>query len=980
MATDRASELRFCCAALIIAGLAVAAPARAEDSAQAPATTAAKDSHCTVVAHADSPAASFLPQGVVGRVTFRFAGLDSAPEEACQRLARYVRLGPPPYDRDDADEVERLLVDVGYFQAAYCRPVNGEPRLRCDVVPRPIIRDVEIRGSLPFSMLEQDIRRRIFLRPGVLPDEVDAPAQQIDRLQRFFTEEGYFDTRVEVRFEPMEGAAPNRGVRLVVEIDPGRRLFLRHVAVRGGALDEEEVRRRLARPAFLFWGLERFKPGEFEEDVRRLAAWHREHGWPEARVTGNFARDDAAGAVDALIEVDAGPELVLEVRGNRALSDADLGAVASFAEAGVVDTAEVEATALAMLTLYQREGYYDAQLTGGVVRRDEAQVVVRYEVDEGPEAEIVEVRFENAPEEPEVELATEASGLLFSGRWVEEDVVADSRAVETWLEEHGYREVSVEARRELRGDGELAAVFSVQAQRSGRVADVSFAGLPRDLPSFLVLTRLALRPGAPFVPEHLDDDRRAMAALLAENGYSHATLEQEVEGGEGDGPVKLRYVIDAGPRANFAGVLVLGNFRTDEGLIEQEIGLDAGAPLDLSAIGGARRRLRELGIFGSVDLAPLGTWRGDADTWLVARVQEREQRALDAVVGFATDEMFSVGADYRDRNLFGRAVRLDLELRLGNASELLVPQARIGNVDRGQLVLRVPTPLGLPFDLQGSGLYRYEDKPLFTERRIGLATAISRELLARDSCDGCPGIAGTFGYELISTQFTGEESLALEDTASRGTIGRLVPELAVDGRDSFIDPRSGYVFEARLELANEAFAMNLQNASSFVRVILGAQTYLTLDRGPRRGSLGGPVVLALGGTFGTLQRLSDANPVPLSETFFYGGDFNTRGLPERASTRITPGARQLASGTLELRWYFWQDVGLGTLQVAGFADAATVSYELNDLGSEVTVTAGPVARYVTPVGPISLAYGRPVVLVPGLPAGGRFHLSFGYSF
>ena len=74
-----------------------------------------------------------------------------------------------------------------------------------------------------------------------------------------------------------------------------------------------------------------------------------------------------------------------------------------------------------------------------------------------------------------------------------------------------------------------------------------------------------------------------------------------------------------------------------------------------------------------------------------------------------------------------------------------------------------------------------------------------------------------------------------------------------------------------------------------------------------------------------------------------------------------------------------RDLGFGSVQVAGFADVGTVADSSADLFDDTTVTVGPVLRYVTPVGPLSLAYGVPVMLAPGLVSDGRLHLSFGYT-
>ena len=100
-----------------------------------------------------------------------------------------------------------------------------------------------------------------------------------------------------------------------------------------------------------------------------------------------------------------------------------------------------------------------------------------------------------------------------------------------------------------------------------------------------------------------------------------------------------------------------------------------------------------------------------------------------------------------------------------------------------------------------------------------------------------------------------------------------------------------------------------------------------------------------------------------------------------------PIAHYMVVGAFELRWYVFPNLGFGTVQVAGFADLGSVAASPSRLLHDNTVSVGPVVRYVTPVGPLSLAYGWPVVLPQGLKGTpnlasphGRLHFMFGYSY
>ena len=65
----------------------------------------------------------------------------------------------------------------------------------------------------------------------------------------------------------------------------------------------------------------------------------------------------------------------------------------------------------------------------------------------------------------------------------------------------------------------------------------------------------------------------------------------------------------------------------------------------------------------------------------------------------------------------------------------------------------------------------------------------------------------------------------------------------------------------------------------------------------------------------------------------------------------------MLTASCELRWYLYR-VGIGTVQLAGFVDYGSVAESPGGLLVENTVTVGPALRYVTQVGPLTLAYGR----------------------
>jgi outer membrane protein assembly factor BamA len=322
---------------------------------------------------------------------------------------------------------------------------------------------------------------------------------------------------------------------------------------------------------------------------------------------------------------------------------------------------------------------------------------------------------------------------------------------------------------------------------------------------------------------------------------------------------------------------------------------------------------------------------------------------------------------------------------------------RLGDQDLLEARLRAPHPFGLPLTAEASTLYRYRDVASYRERRLTGQAALIKPLLNPLSCRLCPEVTGRLTYELTEAYLWDKSDDNNPTTLAVGTgsstIARVIPKVTVSRRDSPIDPRRGAALDAAFEVAHPALAGNLgERAQAFMRVLVGAQGFVPLGKPVRlpirRGwVLGGPLILAMASSVNMALPYGRRAGVPTSETFGYGGDLSVRGLRNRASTVQLDDAHFMFTASAELRWYVLEHLGPGDVQLAAFIDSGTVAAHAAELYQEHTLSLGPALRYVTPFGPVSVAYGKAVLLPQALwrapheaPRRGRVHLTFGYAF
>lgn len=991
--------------------------------------------------------------GQPGVVTLQLEGMRwSGWNSLCERLTRFLRADKLPYTEAMARGSERLLSSTGYFAAVRCTITSTGAGLDCAMSPEPIIRDITVEGHLPFVLLKDDIRRQLFLRSGkILPESPEPLDEQANRIEHFLERQGFFGSSAAVRpHELPDGAEPNRAIRLEARVKVGDSGELRDIHIIGNpdATDEE-----VATMFEHYWVFaifpRRFTPERFDEDIEAFTNLLKRRGYPEAHVEGRYKFDAKARSVDIKLRVHSGPLLLLHFRGNHALGDDALADVATFTNAGSADMFEVENTRKRIIARYQRAGYFDvgvearvsdagappppppalsafastgarsatAAISAPRTARGQQIREVTYVIQEGPWGEVakVEITGNRALETNKIisgaQVKTRASRLFSPGRWVDEVIERDREAIVEYYRQQGFPGTDVTVDRSVIGTGKLGVTFKVDEGPRQQVLSLIIEGAPASLSQEDMRKHLQLVDGAPFVPSRLASDRRTLLTMLAAQGYPRATVSRKMRAPPEDkgGLVTLDYQIDPGPLSVLGGLFVRGNFRTDEGVVREELSLSDGDPLDLVKVEEAKHQLRRLGVFASVQLEPLDTWKTSRETWLLAEVQELDRRSMDVAFGFRTDEYFSLGADATDNNLFGRAIRLDLGARLSNADQVLT-NYRIGLADRLTGKMTAPHPLGLPFTIQFSGEYVYEDKPIFKLRGIGATITASRPIIQKKTCDECPNLIGSLVYKLSSNNLTvpiqdissGQVPITAQNDLIRvaqllevpnQTIGRVGPHLTIERTDSIVDPRSGYSGDISFEFAHPTLAGPLAlRAAPFWRFLWTADAFVPIvDLGSRdlSGStrLGGPLVLATGVRYGTAEPLRSDQNVPLTETFAYGGDLDVRGVVEKASTVAFLGANHVITSTLELRYYFLH-TSFGDLQIAGITDQGFASYRLANIFAAPTVSAGGAFRFVTPVGPVSFAYAVPVVKPAAIvsvdpqamPSRGRLHFSFGYTF
>lgn len=952
-------------------------------------------------------------------------------QRECQRVADYLALPPAPLPPFAVTEAQRALTRLGYFKDIACSLTESR-EMSCALVSIPIVHSISIRGHLPMALLQEDIRRRVSLRPGVLmPDMTADLHRQSMRLEQYLRGEGYFDAVVAVTPTRVPGEGLGQDTHLSIDIAARDTAMVRRVQFEGDPIIATE---KLAWPFWQrgFLGLHRaFRPSKLSDNVEAATQLLRDEGYVGAHLQASYTHHPEAHAIDVTVRVTPGRRVRVSFVGNTAVSDRRLRRLMPFAASGAVDAVAVEEMRLGIERLYQEKGFAEVDVQATLGRTSARDIDVTYVIDAGERYSVTAVVFDHPAGLKPASLFAEGvllqrpSGRFTPRRWVDVYVQHDESTLQGVLRSRGFPEAQVQAHKQPGGlPNTLVLRYAVDLGPSRRVREVVLNNVPHGIDAQSLKKRLQMQDGGPFVLGGIDNDLGDIESRLATHGYITSDVKARMTLPDGRSfdneqalvqatavaertvavpadeaaqqlqavvPITVTYTLTPGPQARLGGIFIHGNFRTRSSTLLQEMNAAVDRPINLAAVGAARRSLRNLNLFNAVQLTPAHSSLGTSRTWLVLAVEERNVRTLEAVGAFSSDFRFSLGADFKDANVFGRAMLLTLTARLSNAHNLAWRPLRIGDQDLLEARLRAPHPFGLKINAEASVLYRYRDVASYRERRLTGMAAVSKPVLHRLRCSICPDVTTRLAYEVTDVIFTNKSEP--DDGGGPTTIARIIPKIIANRRDSPTDPRRGASMEAAFEVAHPAMAGNLgDRASAFVRLLIGVQGYVPLGvpaRLPlRRGMvLGGPFVLAMAGNVSLARPYGPRGGVPDSEAFGYGGDMSVRGLTYRASTVQLDDAHAMVTASAELRWYVLENVGVGDIQVAGFIDSGTVSAHAHGLFDQQTLSMGPALRYVTPFGPVSVAYGRALVLPAALrrhpdqaPKHGRVHFTFGYGF
>jgi outer membrane protein insertion porin family len=349
--------------------------------------------------------------------------------------------------------------------------------------------------------------------------------------------------------------------------------------------------------------------------------------------------------------------------GNREIEDDTLASEVQLKARAVYTRARVQADVQRILNLYRRQGLYAAQVDPKIINLDANRIDVVFEINEGQATKVRAINFIGNAAFSDSQLryvisTTQTTILSFlkgTNIYDPDRLNLDRELVRQFYMKNGYADVRVvSATADLDRDGRgFFITFTIEEGERYRFGVID---IESSLPSLNVeaLRGYTLtRSGRVFNSEKVEKTIEALTIGVSEQGYAFGQVKTRLDRDPTTATMNIVFVIDEGPRVYIERINIVGNFRTEDGVIRRQFRLAEGDAFNRLLVEAARKRLRALGFFKTVEVETEPGSAADR-VIIVVKVLEQPTGELSFGAGYSTSEGVIGDVSITERNLMGK--------------------------------------------------------------------------------------------------------------------------------------------------------------------------------------------------------------------------------------------------------------------------------------------------------------------------------------
>jgi len=610
----------------------------------------------------------------------------------------------------------------------------------------------------------------------------------------------------------------------------------------------------------------------------------------------------------------------------------------------LVDRAEQE-----LKRQYINKSLYGAEVVTTVTPIERNRVNLTFTVTEGEPAKIKDIRIVGNQAFSESTLKglfdQDTGGWMSwytkSNRYARAKLNADLETLRSYYLARGYLEFRIDSTQVAISPDKQDISITINVTEGQRyvVSGVKLEGsyLDRDDEFKSLIT---IRPGEPYNADKVAETTKAFTDHFGNFGFAFARVEAVPEIDRENNRVALVLRAEPARRAYVRRIQVSGNNRTRDAVVRREFRQYEASWYDGDKIKLSRDRVDRLGFFTEVNVETQEVPGSPDQVDLVINVVEKPTGSLQLGAGFSSAEKVSLSFGIKQENVFGSGNYLGVDVNTSKYRRTLVfsttdPYFTQDGISR---TLDLYYRTAKPYQHQGGD---YELVTAGASVRFGVPFSENDTVFFGGGLEQTQIKSGTnipAAYLAYAREF-GDTSWSLPLTIGWSR----------DNRDSALAPNSG-----RYQRLNTEWAV--AGDARYIRGNYQYQQYIPLNK---------QYTFAFNGELG-LGKGMNGQPFPVFKNFYSGGLGSVRGFDQgtlgpRDVTGASLGGPKKITLNAELIAPFPGAGNDRTLRWFAFVDAGNV-YGENDNWelSELRASAGLGLSWISPLGPLRLAYAQPV--------------------
>ncbi len=700
---------------------------------------------------------------------------------------------------------------------------------------------------------------------------------------------------------------------------------------------------------------ERFSRKQISRDVRALFA------------TGYFADVHVegfpgAGGVRLVYVVKENPLIAsIEILGNDEIPDKDLKPKLDLKPGRVFSDTKLRKDRNSIRKAYLKKGFYQVDVTAEKKVRADGRIDLSLSVSEGRVTHIKSINFigNNAFSDQllQDEIASRESnfGSWFSDRDVfnKERFGGDAQMLQQYYLNHGYLDMKVEsAQLSLTPDKENFYLnFSLYEGPQYYVDQVELQG---DLvPSREVLEEaITFEKGDLYTVTELRNSIQAIEQKVGDEGYAFVSATPLFKRDIESQMVTITFDIEKGQQVYVERIEISGNEKTTDKVVRRELRQYEGERYKSTGVNRSKERLGRTRLFKEVRVNLEKTEDPDRVKMNV-KVDDDKTGSFSAGLGYSQLEKVFLTGKIEERNFLGRGLVTNVQADMGAST-----QNFSGNF---------ADPYFLDSEVGASlSVYKTQTKlnevVFYNENNIGAGVNFVVPLTEF--------VSYSIGYQYDKSNITNIDpaaSIALRSQEGKNTTGEMSTSISWDTRNSGFAPTKGHLETVGIRVAG------LGGSNKFYEMYASTESYF---------SLGNDFVLRPKMAVDSISGLA-GKEIPINRRYSLGGvgslrGFDSLGVSLRDTvTKEALGGDKKFTASLDLffplpymetsgfRGVFFVDAGTtwGTINTSFAGQVLNVSEKFS--GSKIRTSAGVGIEWLSPVGPLSLAWGFPINKVQG---------------